>query len=113
MTWQGELPQKYPDCGLLCVDYIRTVLKEETAGRVTGIVFESIRGWAGRLAEMSNARKRCSRSGDVMESTSAAGASGWSPHTIVDGYADSPEHRQAQNGNPEPQHQPVWRRVTC
>jgi 4-aminobutyrate aminotransferase-like enzyme len=31
------------------VDYIRTVLREETAGRVAGIVLEPIQGWAGSV----------------------------------------------------------------
>jgi len=47
--YRCEFRQKYPDCGLLCVDYIRTVLKEETSGRVAGIVFEPIQGWAGSV----------------------------------------------------------------
>jgi 4-aminobutyrate aminotransferase-like enzyme len=31
------------------VDYIRTVIKEETAGRVAGIVLEPIQGWGGSV----------------------------------------------------------------
>jgi 4-aminobutyrate aminotransferase-like enzyme len=41
--------QHYPECNLLCVDYIRTIIKEETSGRVAGIVFEPIQGWAGSV----------------------------------------------------------------
>ncbi len=37
----------YPDCGLFCLDYIDTVIREETAGRVAAIVLEPIQGWAG------------------------------------------------------------------
>jgi 4-aminobutyrate aminotransferase-like enzyme len=33
----------------MCVDYIRTVLKEETSGRVAGIVLEPVQGWAGSV----------------------------------------------------------------
>lgn len=40
---------KYPDCGIYCADYIRTVLKEETSGRVAGIVFEPVQGWGGSV----------------------------------------------------------------
>lgn len=40
---------KYPDCGLYCADYIRTVIKEETAGRVAGLVFEPVQGWGGSV----------------------------------------------------------------
>ncbi len=47
--YRCEFRQKYPDCGLMCVDYIRTVIKEETAGRVAGIVFEPVQGWAGSV----------------------------------------------------------------
>lgn len=37
----------YPQCGMYCLDYIDTVIKEETAGRVAAIVLEPIQGWAG------------------------------------------------------------------
>lgn len=47
--YRCEFRQKYPDCGLLCVDYIRTVIREETAGRVAGIVFEPVQGWGGSV----------------------------------------------------------------
>jgi 4-aminobutyrate aminotransferase-like enzyme len=47
--YRCEFHQKYPECGLLCVDYIRTVIKEETAGRVAGIVLEPVQGWAGSV----------------------------------------------------------------
>lgn len=41
--------QTYPECDLMCVDYIRTVIQEETSGRVAGIVLEPIQGWAGSI----------------------------------------------------------------
>jgi 4-aminobutyrate aminotransferase-like enzyme len=41
--------QRYPECELMCVDYIRTVIKEETSGRVAGIVFEPVQGWGGSV----------------------------------------------------------------
>jgi 4-aminobutyrate aminotransferase-like enzyme len=41
--------QKYPECGLMCVDYIRTVIREETSKRVAGIVFEPVQGWGGSV----------------------------------------------------------------
>ena len=37
----------YPECDLHCLKYIDTIIKEETAGRVAGIVLEPIQGWAG------------------------------------------------------------------
>jgi len=45
--YRCEFRQEYPECDLLCVDYIRTVVKEETSGRVAGVVLEPIQGWAG------------------------------------------------------------------
>ncbi|HSR34702.1 MAG TPA: aspartate aminotransferase family protein [Anaerolineae bacterium] len=47
--YRCEFRQQYPGCDLLCVDYIRTVIKEETLGRVAGIVLEPIQGWAGTV----------------------------------------------------------------
>jgi len=47
--YRCEFHQHYPECNLLCVDYIRTVIKEETAGQVAGIVLEPIQGWAGSV----------------------------------------------------------------
>jgi 4-aminobutyrate aminotransferase-like enzyme len=47
--YRCEFRQRYPECNLLCADYIRTVIKEETSGRVAGIVFEPIQGWAGSV----------------------------------------------------------------
>ena len=41
--------QHYPECDLMCVDYIRTILTEETSGRVAGIVLEPIQGWGGSV----------------------------------------------------------------
>ena len=40
---------KYPECNLHCVDYIETVIKNETSGQVAGIVLEPIQGWAGSI----------------------------------------------------------------
>lgn len=37
----------HPECELHCLDYIDTVIKEETSGRVAAIVIEPIQGWAG------------------------------------------------------------------
>lgn len=41
--------QQYPECNLMCIDYIRTVIREETAHRVAGIVFEPVQGWGGSV----------------------------------------------------------------
>ncbi len=47
--YRCEFRQTYPECNLLCADYIRTVIKEETSGRVAGIVLEPVQGWAGSI----------------------------------------------------------------
>jgi 4-aminobutyrate aminotransferase-like enzyme len=47
--YRCEFRQQYPDCNLLCADYIRTVIREETSGRVAGIVLEPVQGWAGSV----------------------------------------------------------------
>jgi 4-aminobutyrate aminotransferase-like enzyme len=47
--YRCEFRQRYPECDLMCVDYIRTVIREETLGRVAGIVLEPIQGWAGTV----------------------------------------------------------------
>ncbi len=41
--------QHYPECDLMCVDYIRTVIQEETSRRVAGIVLEPVQGWGGSV----------------------------------------------------------------
>jgi 4-aminobutyrate aminotransferase-like enzyme len=61
---------KYPECGLHCVDYIRTVLKEETSGRVAGIVMEPVQGWGGSVVPpdgwMQKIRALCDEFGILM-----------------------------------------------
>jgi 4-aminobutyrate aminotransferase-like enzyme len=65
-----EFRQKYPECNLLCVDYIRTVIKEETAGRVAGIVLEPIQGWGGSVVPpdgwIQRIRQLCDEFGIMM-----------------------------------------------
>lgn len=39
----------YPECGIHCVDYIRTVIQEQTTGEVAAIVLEPIQGWGGSV----------------------------------------------------------------
>lgn len=47
--YRCDFKLKYPECGLHCVDYIHTVIKEHTSGRLAGIVLEPIQGWAGSV----------------------------------------------------------------
>jgi 4-aminobutyrate aminotransferase-like enzyme len=68
--YRCEFRQKYPDCNLLCADYIRTVIKEETSGRVAGIVLEPVQGWAGSVVPpdgwMQRIRQICNEFGILM-----------------------------------------------
>ena len=47
--YRCEFRQTDPRLRPVLRDYIRTVIKEETAGRVAGIVLEPIQGWAGSV----------------------------------------------------------------
>jgi 4-aminobutyrate aminotransferase-like enzyme len=62
--------QTYPECNLMCVDYIRTVIKEETSGRVAGIVFEPVQGWGGSVVPpegwVQKIRQLCDEYGIMM-----------------------------------------------
>jgi len=37
------------DCGVRCVENLRDVIKQQTTGRVAGVVVEPIQGWAGSI----------------------------------------------------------------
>ena len=54
----------------MCVDYIRTILKEETSGRVAGIVMEPVQGWGGSVVPpdgwMQKIRALCTELGILM-----------------------------------------------
>jgi 4-aminobutyrate aminotransferase-like enzyme len=41
--------QTHGSCGLRCLKYLETILVEETAGRVAGVVLEPIQGWGGSV----------------------------------------------------------------
>ncbi len=60
----------YPQCGMYCLEYIDTVIKEETAGRVAAIVLEPIQGWAGSTVPpdgyMQALRKFCDERGILL-----------------------------------------------
>jgi 4-aminobutyrate aminotransferase len=68
--YRCEFRQKYPDCNLLCADYIRTVIREETSGRVAGIVLEPVQGWAGSVVPpagwIQRVRQICDEFGIMM-----------------------------------------------
>jgi 4-aminobutyrate aminotransferase-like enzyme len=68
--YRCEFRQTYPQCDLLCVDFIRTIIKEETSGRVAGIVLEPIQGWAGSVVPpdgwIQRIRRLCDESGILL-----------------------------------------------
>jgi len=60
----------YPACDLHCCDYIETVMAEQTAGQVAGIVIEPMQGWAGSTVPpdefMPRLRELCDRHGILL-----------------------------------------------
>ena len=61
---------QHPDCGLHCVDFIRTAITEMTSGRVAGVVIEPIQGWAGTVVPpdefMPKLRELCDEYGMLL-----------------------------------------------
>ena len=47
--YRCPLRLRYPDCGIACVDYIRDVIKHQTAGDIAAIIVEPIQGTAGNI----------------------------------------------------------------
>jgi len=39
----------YPDCGIACAEYIRDVIKHQTAGEIAAIIVEPVQGTAGNV----------------------------------------------------------------
>jgi 4-aminobutyrate aminotransferase / (S)-3-amino-2-methylpropionate transaminase / 5-aminovalerate transaminase len=39
----------YPDCGIACADYVRDVIRHQTAGEIAAIIVEPIQGTAGNI----------------------------------------------------------------
>src|SRR5499426_1376247 len=40
---------KYPDCGIACAEYVRDVIRYQTAGEIAAIIVEPIQGTAGNI----------------------------------------------------------------
>jgi len=61
--YRCDFKLKYPDCGIHCVDFIKTAIREQTTNQVAGIVLEPIQGWAGSVVSpdefMPKLRKLC------------------------------------------------------
>jgi 4-aminobutyrate aminotransferase-like enzyme len=47
--YRCPLKMTYPSCGLACVDYIRDVIKHQTAGDIAAIIVEPVQGTAGNI----------------------------------------------------------------
>jgi 4-aminobutyrate aminotransferase-like enzyme len=47
--YRCPLRLRYPDCGIACADYIRDVIRNQTAGEIAAIIVEPIQGTAGNI----------------------------------------------------------------
>ena len=47
--YRCPLKMTYPSCGIACVDYIRDVIKYQTAGDIAAIIVEPVQGTAGNI----------------------------------------------------------------
>ena len=47
--YRCPLRLKYPDCGIACADYVRDVIRNQTAGEIAAIIVEPIQGTAGNI----------------------------------------------------------------
>ena len=47
--YRCPLKLRYPDCGIACAEYIRDVIKHQTAGEIAAIIVEPIQGTAGNV----------------------------------------------------------------
>ncbi len=54
---------KFPDCNIYCADFVKTVIQQESAGMVAGVILEPIQGWGGSVIPpdgyMQKLRKIC------------------------------------------------------
>jgi len=47
--YRCPLRLRYPDCGIACADYLRDVIRYQTAGEIAAIIVEPIQGTAGNI----------------------------------------------------------------
>src|SRR5262250_2444751 len=47
--YRCPLRLRYPDCGIACADYLRDVIRYQTAGEIAAIIVEPIQGTAGNV----------------------------------------------------------------
>ena len=47
--YRCPLRLKYPECGIACADYVRDMIRHQTAGEIAAIIVEPIQGTAGNI----------------------------------------------------------------
>jgi 4-aminobutyrate aminotransferase-like enzyme len=47
--YRCPLKLKYPDCGIACADFVRDVIRYQTAGEIAAIIVEPMQGTAGNI----------------------------------------------------------------
>ena len=47
--YRCPLRLRYPECGIACADYVRDVIRNQTAGEIAAIIVEPIQGTAGNI----------------------------------------------------------------
>ena len=47
--YRCPLRLRYPDCGIACADYVRDVIRNQTAGEIAAIIVEPVQGTAGNI----------------------------------------------------------------
>ncbi len=47
--YRCPLKLRYPDCGIACAEYVRDVIRYQTAGEIAAIIVEPIQGTAGNI----------------------------------------------------------------
>ncbi|MBE6930300.1 MAG: aspartate aminotransferase family protein [Ruminococcaceae bacterium] len=61
---------KHPECGCYCADFLEQKIKQETTGRLAGIILEPVQGWGGSVVPppefMGRVRALCDKLGCLM-----------------------------------------------
>jgi 4-aminobutyrate aminotransferase-like enzyme len=47
--YRCPLKLRYPDCGIACAEYVRDVIRHQTAGEIAAIIVEPVQGTAGNV----------------------------------------------------------------
>lgn len=61
---------KHPECGCYCADFLEQKIKQETTGRLAGIILEPVQGWGGSVIPppefIPKLRKLCDKLGCML-----------------------------------------------